>query len=87
MENKNRIKWEGDVGPLSDDQWEYVLSLGPRITLSPSQVVSHFYLSYRAYYTPLKLFRFGKRPDARCQRCGGGVWRPDSYVLAVSQVL
>lgn len=34
-ENKNRIKWEADVGPLSDDQWEYVLSLGPRSTLSP----------------------------------------------------
>lgn len=66
VENKNRIKWEGDVGPLSDSQWEHVLALGPRISLSPSQIVSHLYLIYRTYYTPLKLFRFGKKPDAMC---------------------
>lgn len=71
VEDKNRKKWEDEVGIMSDSQWEYVLSSGPRVSLSPSQVVSHLYLIYRAYFTPLKMFRMGRREDSGCQRCGG----------------
>lgn len=70
VEPKNRIKWERDVGPIMEQQLTFVLALGPRVSLSPSQIVFHLYLNYRSYYTPLKLFMFEKRSDAECQRCG-----------------
>ncbi|PIO12292.1 hypothetical protein AB205_0045360 [Aquarana catesbeiana] len=64
------IKWEEDVGTITEEQWKYVLALGPRVSLAPSQGVSHLYLIYRSYYTPVKLFSFGKSPDAKCHHCG-----------------
>lgn len=70
VEPRRRIKWEEEVGTITVEQWKFNLALGPRVSLSPSQGVSHLYLIYRLYYTPVKLFRFGKRQDAKCQRCG-----------------
>lgn len=72
VEPKRRTKWGEEIGTITEEQWKFNLALGPRVSLSPSQGVSHLYLIYRLYYTPEKLFRFGKRQEASCQRCGDG---------------
>lgn len=50
-------------------QWKRILKFGPLVPVSPSQKVSHLVLLHRAYYTPKKLYMFGRRPDDRCPRC------------------
>lgn len=62
-------KLEKDVGPLSQESWNCILEAGARVSISPSQIVSHLYLIHRAYYTPQRMFQFGRRPYVKCQRC------------------
>lgn len=69
--SRTREAWEVDVGELGEDQWKRVLGLGPLVSLSPSQRASHLLLVHRAYYTPKRLHRFGRRPDNKCPRCSG----------------
>lgn len=67
--SRTREGWEADVGELADDQWSRILELGPLVSVSPSQQASHLLLLHRAYYTPKKLHRFGRRLDDKCPRC------------------
>lgn len=39
VESKKRIKWERDVGPVMEVQWNYVLALGPRVSLSFTECI------------------------------------------------
>lgn len=69
--SRSREAWEADVGELRVDQWERIFGLDPLVSLSPSQRASHLLLVHRAYYTPKRLRRFGRRPDDKCPRCSG----------------
>lgn len=53
-----------------ETQWERILELAPLVSLSLPQRMSHLFLLYRAYYTLQKLFRFVRRQDYTCPRCG-----------------
>lgn len=64
-----RERWEADVGEIADDQWKRILESGPLVLVSPSQQALHLLLLHRAYYTPKKLHRFGRRLDDKCPRC------------------
>lgn len=64
-----RERWTGEVGEITDSQWKGILKASPLVSVSPSQQVSHLFLIHRAYYTPKRLFRFGRRLDDKCPRC------------------
>lgn len=49
-----RRGWEEDLGDISNEQWKYIMEMGPLSTLSPSQSVSYLMLLHRAYKTPQK---------------------------------
>lgn len=66
---KSRSKWERDLGIFSDGQWREILVGGHQVSISPAQKISHLMLLHRAYYTPKRLFEFGRRIDAKCPRC------------------
>lgn len=64
-----RERWAGDVGEITDSQWKGILKTSPLVSVSPSQQASHLFLIHRGYYTPKRLFRFGRRLDDKCPRC------------------
>lgn len=66
----NPLRIGKKVGNINVTQWNRILELAPLVSLSPSQRMSHLFLLYRTYYTPLILFRFGRRSDSSCPRCG-----------------
>lgn len=66
-----RARWEEDIGVITQEQWKRILEMGPLVSVSPSQKISHLMLLNRAYYTPKRLFKFGCRTDDRCPRCRG----------------
>lgn len=57
------------MGEITDIQWKRILELGPEVSFSPSQKASHLMLLHRSYYTPKKLFMFGRRTNDECPRC------------------
>lgn len=66
---KCRSKWERDLGRIPDDQWKKILAGGNQVSVSPAQKMSYLMLLHRTYYTPKKLFEWGRRGDAKCPRC------------------
>lgn len=89
----DRDRWAADVGEITDDQWKRILELGPEVSVSPSQTASHLLLLHRAYYTPKKLFMFGRRADGECPRCRRTgdlihmLWRCPKLVRYWSEIL
>lgn len=57
------------MGVITYDQWMRILEFGPLVSVSPSQKSSHLLLLHRAFYTPKKLYMFGRRSDDGCPRC------------------
>lgn len=76
-----RERWEMDIGVITQEQWRRILEMGPMVSVSPPQKISHLMLINTAYYIPKQLFKFGRRPDDKCPRCQGAgdlihmVWR------------
>lgn len=64
-----KAKWEEEVGGMTQEQWARILELGAQVSVTPSQRLSHLMLLNRAYYTPKRLFKFGRRPNDNCPRC------------------
>lgn len=64
-----KAKWEEDIGGMTQEQWAKTLELSVQVSVSPSQRLSHLLLLNRAYYTPKRLFKFGRRPNDNCPRC------------------
>lgn len=62
--------WDKDVGPLTGDQWEEILQSINICSLNVAQKILQLYIVLRVHYTPLKLYKMGKRPDSLCSRCG-----------------
>lgn len=63
---KSRGKWERELGAISDGQWREILVGGHRVSISPAQRISHLMVIHRTYYTPKRLFEFGRGTDANC---------------------
>lgn len=89
----NRDRWEAHVGVITDKQWKRFLEFGPEVSVSPSQKASHLLLLHRAYYTPKKLYMFGRRSDDECPRCRETgdlihmMWRCPKLVRYWSEIL
>lgn len=61
--------WEQDVGPITGEQWEEILQSINICSLNVAQKVSQLYIILRVHYTPLKLYKMGRRTDPLCGRC------------------
>lgn len=61
--------WEREFGELDSEDWEEIMSLAPKVSLSPSHRLTQLFVFHRIYYTPLKLFKWGRRDSADCPRC------------------
>lgn len=72
-----RSKWEREVGPLTDAQWNSLLELTPLLSLSESQRLSQIFLLHRVYRSPDFLFKIGVRDDSCCPRCS----RPNAHIM------
>lgn len=69
-----RQGWENDVGTIGGEDWDLCLSAAPLLSVSASQRLSHLYLLYRAYRTPLQLHKRGLRDSPlfpKCERDNG----------------
>lgn len=66
----SRRRWEQDVGTITGLKCSRIMELGLLFSLSPSQRMFHLFLLYKAYYTPQKLFLFGRKLDASCPKWG-----------------
>lgn len=65
----SRRRWDQDVVTIKRKS-SRILEMSPLVSLALSQKMSHLFLLYKAYYTPQRLFLFGRRFDASCPRCG-----------------
>lgn len=74
-----RERWESEVGPLSDAQWDTVLSQTPTLSPSEAQRLSQLFLLHRVYKSPSLMFRIGIREDSTCPRCS----RIDAHLMHV----
>lgn len=62
-------KWAAELGPISEQQWDYVLGLTPQLSPSEAQRFSQLMLIHRVYRSPAMLHNIGVRPDSCCPRC------------------
>lgn len=42
--HKDKERWKEDLGEISQEQWRRILEMGPMVSVSPSQKVSHLSL-------------------------------------------
>lgn len=61
--------WEGDLGPLTGDQWVEALQSSSTCSLNVAQKVSRLYIILGVHYTPKKLHKMGRLADPLCGRC------------------
>lgn len=59
----------GDLGQVTEDQWEEALQAIPTCSLNVAQKVSQLYIILRVHYTPSKLHKMGRVSDPICCRC------------------
>lgn len=62
-------KWEADIGPLDEDQWEEALQSVAICSLNVTQRLTQLYTLLRVYYTPHRLHAMGLTPTLLCTRC------------------
>lgn len=88
-----RVRWAADGGEITDAEWKRILEFGTEVSVSPSHKASHLMLLHRSYYTPKKLFMFGRRINDECPRCRRTgdlihmVWRCPKLVRYWSEIL
>lgn len=62
-------KWEMDVGPLDEDQWEEALQSVSVCSLNVPERLTQLYTLLRIYYTPHRLHSMGLLSTRTCTRC------------------
>lgn len=64
-----RDKWIADLVHISNEQWDFILDLTPKLSLSEAQRFSQLFLVHQVYKSPSLLFKIGIRADSACPRC------------------
>lgn len=62
-------KWTAELGPISEEQWEYIPELTARLSTCEAQRFSQLLLIRRAYKSPSLFGKIGVRTDSNCPRC------------------
>lgn len=65
-------KWVSDIGHITEEQWDYIPGLTPRLSLCETRCFSQL-LIHRAYKSPSLLLKIGARSDLNCPKCGKDV--------------
>lgn len=65
-----KSKWEGEVGPVEDDEWGDALDACKLVSPKLSDRLTQTFIIHRAYLTPLRVSRYRWDCPATCQMCG-----------------
>lgn len=64
---KNR--WEEDIGPIEDSDWEEALENVKKSSPTLSDRLTQLYIIHKAYLTPTQLVKFSRDQDPNCPGC------------------
>lgn len=64
-----KTRWENDVGPLSDEEWNRAISSPQSISSNHNERLIQLYMVHRAYYTTTRLSRFRPGYVDICPKC------------------
>lgn len=51
-------RWEKDIGPFVEDQWEEALQAIQKCSLNATQRLMQLFIPLKAHYTPVKLHKY-----------------------------
>ncbi|KAM4795685.1 acyl-coenzyme A thioesterase 9, mitochondrial [Rhinophrynus dorsalis] len=69
QEFSSRTKWEKDVGPLEDWEWDLAKAGPALVVMSTRHQMIQLNILHRIYYTPVRLFKMRGSGSDRCLRC------------------
>lgn len=64
-----REGWEREVSPIDSEQWDHILGVGPLVSVSAAQRLSHLFILHRVYHTTVQLHKWGRRDTPICLKC------------------
>lgn len=64
-----RIRWEMDIGPVDDSDWDEILENVKQTSPRLSDHLTQLYIIHRAYLTPSRLSKFRPDQSPDCPRC------------------
>ena len=62
-------KWERDLGPIEDTEWEEILEGVKTVSPKISDRLTQLYIVHQAYITPQRLAKFQTTRSTACPRC------------------
>lgn len=63
-------RWEGDVGPMENEEWEEAMESCKEVSPKLSDSLSQIYILHRAYLTLLRVARYRGNQPTTCPMCG-----------------
>lgn len=67
--NTAKNRWEGDIGPVEDEDWDEVLENVKKTSPRLPERMTQLYIIHKSYLTPARLAKFSQNQDTHCPRC------------------
>lgn len=64
-----RIRWEEDVGPIDDSDWEDILENVKKTSPKISERLTQLYIIHKSYLTPARISKFSPHQNPNCPKC------------------
>lgn len=64
-----RIRWEDDLGPIDNSDWEDILENVKKTSPKISERLTQLYIIHKSYLTPARIAKFSPQQNPNCPRC------------------
>lgn len=67
--DKAKVRWEEDIGPIDDSDWEEIIENVKKTSSRLSERLTQLYVIHKSYLTPSRLVKFSPDQNPNCPRC------------------